>query len=140
MNTPNEAQRLIESHIETLDEHKGQLERALEHLKGSGAGEGGGGGQNRRGGRASAGKGRVRAGRGQGRRSQGSSAGGGQAPRGARRAEVIADLQANPESKAAEIAGRVGVNPKHAQTILANLVKQGIATKQGQRYSAAANA
>jgi hypothetical protein len=58
-----------------------------------------------------------------------------QAPRGARRGEVIADLEANPGSKAAEVAGRIGINPNHAQTILGNLVKQGVATKEGQQYT-----
>jgi DNA-binding IclR family transcriptional regulator len=57
---------------------------------------------------------------------------------GARRAEVIADLDANPGSRAAEVAGRVGINPTHAQTILGNLVKQGVATKEGQQYTVTA--
>jgi hypothetical protein len=55
---------------------------------------------------------------------------------GARRGEVITDLKANPGSKAAEVASRVGINPTHAQTILGNLVKQGVATKEGQQYTA----
>ena len=52
---------------------------------------------------------------------------------------MIADLKANPGSKAGEVARRVGINPNHAQTILANLVKQGVATKEGQRYTASAD-
>ena len=60
------------------------------------------------------------------------------APRGARRREVIADLEANPGSKAGEVAGRVGINHNHAQTILANLIRQGVATKEGQQYAATA--
>ena len=66
----------------------------------------------------------------------GSNAGGGErAPRGARRGEVIADLQANPGSKAGDVATRVGINPNHAQTILGNLLKQGVVTKEGQQYT-----
>jgi hypothetical protein len=121
MPQPEEAQRLIEEHIATLGEQKAQLERALAHLNGPAGSEG----QNRRG------QGR---GAGKGRRAPRSGAGGAQAPRGARRGEVIADLEANPGSKAAEVAGRIGINPNHAQTILGNLVKQGVATKEGQQY------
>jgi hypothetical protein len=33
------------------------------------------------------------------------------------------------------VASRVGINPTHAQTILGNLVKQGVATKEGQQYT-----
>jgi hypothetical protein len=36
------------------------------------------------------------------------------------------------------VASRVGINPNHAQTILANLIKQGAATKEGQQYTVAA--
>jgi hypothetical protein len=126
MPQPEEAQRLIEEHITTLGEQKAQLERALGHLQGSAGAEG----QN-------AGRGRG-AGAGKGRQAQNagnSGAGGERAPRGARRGEVIADLKANPGSKAGEVANRVGINPTHAQTILGNLVKQGVATKQGQQYT-----
>jgi DNA-binding IscR family transcriptional regulator len=48
---------------------------------------------------------------------------------------VIADLKANPSAKAGEVASRVGINPNHAQTILGNLVKQGVATMEGQQYT-----
>jgi DNA-binding IscR family transcriptional regulator len=48
---------------------------------------------------------------------------------------VIADLKTNPGAKAGEVASRVGINPNHAQTILGNLVKQGVATKEGQAYT-----
>jgi hypothetical protein len=128
MPQPEEAQRLIEEHITTLGEQKAQLERALGHLQGSEGGEG----QN-------AGRGRG-AGAGNRRQAQnatnaGNGAGGERAPRGARREEVIADLKANPGSKAGEIASRVAINPNHAQTILGNLVKQGVATKEGQQYT-----
>jgi predicted Rossmann fold nucleotide-binding protein DprA/Smf involved in DNA uptake len=128
MPQPEEAQRLIEEHIAALGEQKAQLERALAHLKGPAGNEG----QNNRGGPA-AGAGKRRQNPG------GGNAGGGErAPRGARRGEVIADLEANPGSKAAEVASRVGINPNHAQTILANLVKQGVATKEGQQYTVSA--
>jgi hypothetical protein len=128
MPQPDEAQQLLEQHIATLDEQKSQLERALAHLKGPAGGEG----QARRG----QGQGR---GRGKGRPNPGGgNAGGAQAPRGARRAEVIADLTANPGSKASEVASRVGINPNHAQTILGNLVKQGVATKEGQGFTVVA--
>jgi hypothetical protein len=130
MPQPEEAQRLIEEHITTLGEQKAQLERALGHLQGSAGAEG----QN-------AGRGRG-AGAGKGRQAQnaansggGNGAGGERAPRGARRGEVIADLKANSGSKAGEVASRVGINPNHAQTILGNLVKQGVATKEGQQYT-----
>jgi hypothetical protein len=113
MPQPDEAQQLLEQHIATLDEQKSQLERALAHLKGPAGGEG-------------------RPNRG------GGNTGGAQAPRGARRAEVIADLTANPGSKASEVASRVGINPNHAQTILGNLVKQGVATKEGQGFTVVA--
>jgi hypothetical protein len=120
MPQPGDAQRLIEEHITALGEQKAQLERALGHLQGSEGGEGQNGGS----GRGAGGKGR-----------QAQNAGGGErAPRGARRGEMIADLKANPGSKAGEIASRVGINPNHAQTILGNLVKQGVATKEGQQY------
>jgi hypothetical protein len=130
MPQPDEAQRLIEEHITTLGEQKAQLERALGHLQGSAGAEGQGSGP-RRG-----------AGSGQGRQAQrgGNGGGGGdgdgeRAPRGARRGEVIADLKTNPGAKAGEVASRVGINPNHAQTILGNLVKQGVATKEGQSYT-----
>ena len=136
MDVPNEAQRLIESHISTLDQHKGQLERALAHLDGSADDKGRGGGQGGRGQGLRAAQEMGRAGRGRDRSSpDGGDQEGGLAPRGARRAEVIADLEANPGSKAAEIAKRTGINPKHAGTILANLVKQGIATKEGPQFT-----
>jgi predicted transcriptional regulator len=64
-----------------------------------------------------------------------SGAGGERAPRWARRGEVIAALKTNPGAKAGEVASRVGINPNHAQTILGNLVKQGVATKEGQSYT-----
>jgi hypothetical protein len=121
MPQPEEAQRLIEEHITTLGEQKSQLERALGHLQGAPAGEGQG---NRR---------RQGGGAGKGRQAQ--AGGGERAPRGARRDEVIADLKATPGSKAGEVASRVGINPNHAQTILGNLVKQGVATKEGQQYT-----
>jgi hypothetical protein len=125
MPEPEEAQRLIEEHIATLGEQKSQLERALAHLKGSGGAEGQGG----RGGQGTgAGKGKV---------APGGEGAGERAPRGARRGEVIADLKANPGSKAGEVASRVGINPNHAQTILANLVKQGVASKEGQQFTLA---
>jgi hypothetical protein len=125
MPQPEEAQRLIEEHIATLGEQKSQLERALAHLNGT-AGNGGRGKPQGQG-----------AGTGRGRQAPGGgNAGGGErAPRGARRGEVIADLEANPGSKAGEVASRVGINPNHAQTILANLVKQGVATKDGQQFT-----
>jgi predicted Rossmann fold nucleotide-binding protein DprA/Smf involved in DNA uptake len=123
MPQPDEAQQLLEEHIATLGEQKSQLERALAHLKGSAGGEA----QGRRGQGAGSGKGR-----------QAPAGGGAQAPRGARRGEVIADLEANPGSKPGEVASRVGINPNHAQTILANLVKQGVATKEGQQYTVVA--
>jgi hypothetical protein len=128
MPQPEEAQRLIEEHIATLGEQKAQLERALAHLNGSAGGEG----QDDRGNRG--------AGGGSGRQApSGGNAGGAErAPRGARRGEVIADLEAHPGSKAGEVASRVGINPNHAQTILGNLVKQGVATKEGQQYTVAA--
>jgi predicted Rossmann fold nucleotide-binding protein DprA/Smf involved in DNA uptake len=129
MPQPDEAQQLIEEHIATLGEQKAQLERALGHLQGSAPAEGQGA---RRGQGAAAGKRPPAPG--------GGNAGGGErASRGARRGEVIADLKANPGSKAGEVARRVGINPNHAQTILANLVKQGVATKEGQRYTASAD-
>jgi hypothetical protein len=125
MPQPDEAQRLIEEHITTLGEQKAQLERALGHLQGSAGAEG----QN-------AGRGRG-AGAGKSRQVEegGNVAGPKRGPRGARRGEVIADLKANPGSKAGEVASRVGINPNHAQTILGNLVKQGVATKEGQQYT-----
>jgi hypothetical protein len=124
MPQPEEAQRLIEEHITTLGEQKAQLERALGHLQGPAGAEG----QNE-------GRGRG-AGAGKGRQARNSgNAGGERAPRGARRGEVIADLKANPGSKADQVASRVGINPNHAQTILGNLVKQGVATKEGQQYT-----
>jgi hypothetical protein len=125
MPQPEEAQRLIEEHIATLGEQKAQLERALGHLKGSSVGEGQGAG---RGQGARGGKGRQAQG-------GGNSGGGERAPRGARRDEVIADLKTNPGAKAGEVASRVGINPNHSQTILGNLVKQGVATKEGQQYT-----
>jgi hypothetical protein len=124
MPQPEEAQQLIEEHIATLGEQKGQLERALAHLNGSpGNGQGKPRGQG--------------AGAGNRRPAQngGGAPGGERAPRGARRGEVIADLKANPGTKAGEVASRVGINPNHAQTILGNLVKQGVATKEGQQYT-----
>jgi hypothetical protein len=125
MPQPEEAQLLIEEHIATLGEQKAQLERALAHLNGSPAGEG----QNKRRGQGAG------AGKGQQAGASGNGAGAERAPRGARRGEVIADLKSNPGSKAAEVASRVGINPNHAQTILANLVKQGVAAKEGQKYT-----
>ncbi len=128
MPQPEEAQRLLEEHIATLGEQKAQLERALAHLNGSAGGEGQGNPRSRG---AEAGEGPQAPG--------GGNAGGGErAPRGARRGEVIADLKANPGSKAGEVASRVGINPNHAQTILANLVRQGVATKEGQQYTVGA--
>jgi len=127
MPQPEEAQRLIEEHIATLGEQKAQLERALGHLQGSTGGEGQ---SPRRGQGAGAGKGRPAQG-------GANAAGGERAPRGARRGEVIADLEAHPGSKAGEVASRVGINPNHAQTILGNLVTQGVATKEGQQYTVA---
>jgi hypothetical protein len=130
MPEPEAAQQLIEEHIDSLGEQKAQLERALAHLNGSApAGGQGAPGQGGRGG----GAGRT-PGRGGARRSP-STSGGERAPRGARRDEVIADLKANPGSKAGEVASRVGINPAHAQTILGNLVKQGVATKEGRQYT-----
>jgi hypothetical protein len=125
MPEPEEAQRLIEEHITTLGEQKAQLERALVHLNGS-AGKGGLG--KPRGQGAGAGRGRQAPGAGTAANTE-------RAPRGARRDEVIADLKANPGTKAGEVAGRVGINPTHAQTILGNLVKQGVATKEGRQYT-----
>jgi hypothetical protein len=126
MPQPEEAQRLIEEHIATLGEQKAQLERALAHLNGSAPN----GGQGKP-------RGEV-AGAARGRQAAGATAAGERAPRGARRGEVIADLEANPGSKAGEVARRVGINPNHAQTILGNLVKQGAATKEGQQYTVVA--
>ena len=125
MPQPEEAQRLIEEHITTLGEQKAQLERALGHLQGSAAPAEGQGARRGQGGGA-----------GKRPQAQGAGNGGGErAPRGARRGEVIADLEANPGAKAGEVAKRVGINPNHAQTILGNLVKQGFATKDGQQYT-----
>ena len=132
MTPPDEAQQLIEEHLATLDEHKASLERALSHLNGS-AGDNAPqrrGKQQARGRRQGPGK-PAQAGRNEGARPQ--------APRGARREEVIADLEANPGSKASEIAGRVGINPTHANTILGNLVKQGLVKKDGPQYTLVAN-
>src|ERR1700753_554136 len=123
MPEPEAAQQLIEEHIDTLGQQKAQLERALAHLNGSAA-------AGAPGGRGPAGRRQAGAGRG-----TGNAATGERAPRGARRAEVIADLKANPGSKAGQVASRVGINPNHAQTILANLVSQGVATKQGQQFT-----
>jgi hypothetical protein len=132
MPEPEAAQQLIEEHIDSLGEQKAQLERALAHLNGSASPEG-------QGGRGRGGA-RARAGRPPGREGArptpgGNAVGGERAPRGARRGEVIADLKANPGSKAGEVASRVGINPNHAQTILGNLVKQGVATKESQQYT-----
>jgi hypothetical protein len=124
MPQPEEAQRLIEEHIATLGEQKAQLERALAHLQGSAGGNG-----------QSAGRGREAAAGGGRQARNGGEAGGERAPRGARRGEVIADLKAHPGAKGGEVASRVGINPNHAQTILGNLVKQGVATKEGQQYT-----
>jgi hypothetical protein len=130
MPQPEEAQRLIEEHIATLGEQKAQLERALGHLQGSAGAEGQNAGRGR-----GAGAGRGRQAQNAGNSGAGNGAGGERAPRGARRGEVIADLKANPGSKAGEVASRIGINPNHAQTILGNLVKQGVATKEGQQYT-----
>jgi hypothetical protein len=130
MPQPEEAQRLIEEHIATLGEQKAQLERALAHLNGSTPA--GTEGQARRGQGAGAGRGLQTP-------TAGNGGNGDRAPRGARRGEVIADLEAHPGSKAAEVASRVGINPNHAQTILGNLVKQGVATKEGQQYTVTAS-
>jgi hypothetical protein len=130
MPQPDEAQRLIEEHITMLGEQKAQLERALGHLQGSAGAEDQGSGSRRGGGAGKAGKARNG-----GSAGGGNGAGGERAPRGARRGEVIADLKANPGTKAGEVASRVGINPNHAQTILGNLVKQGVATKEGQQYT-----
>jgi hypothetical protein len=101
MPQPEEAQRLIEEHITTLGEQKAQLERALAHLNGSAGSEGQ---DDRRGRGPGVGKGRQAA--------EGANAGGEpRAPRGARRGEVIADLKANPGSKAGDVVSRVGINP-----------------------------
>ena len=130
MPEPEAAQQLIEEHIDSLGEQKAQLERALAHLNGSAPAEGQGGpGKGGRGGGAGRTPGRGAAGRTPG------ASGGERAPRGARRGEVIADLKANPGSKAGEVASRVAINPNHAQTILGNLVKQGVATKEGRQYT-----
>lgn len=133
----NEAARLIEDHIATLDQHKGQLERALAHLTGSA--DDGGGTQGGRGRRGQGRRGPVRQsqteGAARGRRVQDAESGAQRAPRGARREEVIADLKANPGSKAADVARRIGINPTHAQSILANLVKQGVAGEEGRQYT-----
>jgi hypothetical protein len=127
MPEPEAAQQLIEEHIDSLGEQKAQLERALAHLNGSAPaeaqGRGAQGGARRPGGRVGA------------RPSAGGQASGERASRGARRGEVIADLKANPGSKAGQVAKRVGINPNHAQTILGNLVKQGVATKEGQQFT-----
>ena len=134
MTPPEEARQLIEEHIATLDEHKASLERALSHLNGTAGNEG-----QQRGGR----QGRRRQGRGRGQGTAGAPQVGGnggarlQPQRGAGRDKVIADLKANPGSKAAEIAGRVAISPNHANTILVNLVKQGRARKEGPRYTLA---
>jgi hypothetical protein len=128
MPQPEEAQQLIEEHIATLGEQKAQLERALAHLNGSASSEGQGSRGNRG---AGGGKGRQAP-------SGGKASGADRTPRGARRGEVIADLEAHPGSRAGEVATRVGINPNHAQTILANLVKQGVATKEGQQYTVTA--
>jgi hypothetical protein len=130
MPQPEEAQRLIEEHIATLGEQKAQLERALAHLNGSAGSEG------QKNNRRSRGPG---AGTGRQAPSGGNAGGGKRAPRGARRGEVIADLETNAGSKAGEVASRVGINSTHAQTILANLVKQGVATKEGQQYTVTAH-
>jgi hypothetical protein len=130
MPQPEEAQRLIEEHITTLGEQKEQLERALGHLQGPEGGEGRNAGRGR-----GAGAGNGRQAQNSGNTGAGNGGGGERAPRGARRGEVIADLKANPGAKAGEVAGRVGINPNHAQTILGNLVKQGVATKEGQQYT-----
>lgn len=122
MTPPDEAQRLIEEHIASLDEKKAQLERALGHLKGPGPGEGS----------ASPARRRQAKNRAQSEPTGGNSS---QTPRGARRKEVIADLEAHPGSKGAEIASRVGIAPAHANTILSNLVKQSRATKDGPLYT-----
>lgn len=126
MTPPDEAQQLIEEHIASLDEKKSQLERALAHLKGPAGREG-----------------EARPGRepGAGNRPQGQ--GGGprtQAPRGARRKEVIADLKANPGSRPGEIAKRLGIAPTHAQTILSKLVEEERVTKSGPQYTWAGGA
>jgi hypothetical protein len=131
MPQPEEAQRLIEEHIATLGDQKAQLERALAHLNGSAGGEG----QESQDNRGNRGAG---AGRGGQTPTAGNGGNGDRAPRGARRGAVIADLEAHPGSKAGEVARRVGINPNHAQTILANLVKQGVATKEGQQYTVTA--
>jgi hypothetical protein len=113
---------LIQEHIASLDEKKAQLERALGHLEGPGTGEA----NANSGGRAPV-RGRPRSEPTGGNRSQ--------APRGARRKEVIADLETNPGSKASEVANRVGISAAHANTILSNLAKQGRATKDGPLYT-----
>ena len=46
------------------------------------------------------------------------------ATRGARRGGVVSDLRASQGSKAGEVACEVGINPNHAQTIVANLVRE----------------
>jgi DNA-binding IclR family transcriptional regulator len=47
----------------------------------------------------------------------------------------VTALKSNPGSKAGEVASRVGINPTHVQTILGNLVKQGMASKDGRQYT-----
>jgi hypothetical protein len=125
MPEPEEARRLIQEHISTLGEQKAQLERALAHLNGSAEN----GAQEKPRSQGAAARKGPQATEG------GNGAGAERAPRGARRGEVIADLKANPGTKAGEVASRVGINPNHAQTILGNLVKQGVATKEGQQYT-----
>ena len=143
MTPPEEAQQLIEEHIATLDEHKASLERALSHLNGTAPDN-----AQQRGGQQRPGQGgrgqRRGGGQGRGQRQEagetqagGNGGAGPQPQRGAGREKVIADLEANPGSKAAEIAGRVGISATHANTILGNLVKQGRATKEGPQYTLA---
>lgn len=117
------AGELIRKRLREVEQERAQLERALEALGDSGAG-------NRR--RASSGKSTGRATRSRGRRSSGRRQ---IAPAGQRRQELVDYLSKNPGARPVEIAGALKVTPANVQNVLRKALSDGAIEKRGRVYS-----
>jgi len=106
MDATAEARKLITDALTAIDEERGRLQRFLGHLDGRP-------GRSRR-------KTGERAPQARKRR---------QAPRGARLAEVLADIKAHPGTRTSETAKRIGIQPNYAHGLVGRLRKEGKVSK-----------
>lgn len=127
--TIDDARRMIESRLAEIAVEASQIERALSHL---GEGAIARPARRRRKTKGSAAPASTSGGGGR-RPSRRKSAG--RAPRGQRRAELLAAIEASPGARPSELAARIGIRPTQVSVLIAKARAEKLIIKSGEGYA-----